>query len=133
MTELETKLLSILKEAREALQFASDSPGGAISDTIWMMHRPETLFDFLDAAIDDVEPAHPSADGWIPWAGGECPVSDGVNVDVRFRYGKIVLKSLADGFRWNHAPGPMAVDPGVDIVAYRIVSTPDSKPSPLGD
>lgn len=45
------QLLEALKEAREALQFANDSPGGAISDTIWMMHRPETLFDFMDAAI----------------------------------------------------------------------------------
>lgn len=40
-----------LREAREALQFANDSPGGGISDTIWMMHRPETLFDFIDAAL----------------------------------------------------------------------------------
>ena len=52
-----TDLLSTLKEAREALQFANDSPGGAVSDTIWMMHRPETLFDFLDAAIASAESA----------------------------------------------------------------------------
>lgn len=45
------ELLEALKEAREALQFANDTPGGAISDTIWMMHRPETLFDFMDVAI----------------------------------------------------------------------------------
>jgi hypothetical protein len=45
------ELEAVLREAREALQFANDSPGGGISDTIWMMHRPETLFDFLDAAL----------------------------------------------------------------------------------
>ena len=46
------ELLSAFKEAREALQFANESPHGGISDTIWMMHGPETLFDFMDAAIE---------------------------------------------------------------------------------
>lgn len=45
------QLLSALKDAREALEFANDTPGGPIIDTIWMMHRPETLLDHLDAAI----------------------------------------------------------------------------------
>lgn len=45
------ELLADFKEAREALQYANENPSGGISDTIWMMHRPETLFDFMDAAI----------------------------------------------------------------------------------
>ena len=49
------ELLAAVKEAREALQFANESPGGGISDTIWMMHRSETLFDFLDAAIEKAQ------------------------------------------------------------------------------
>lgn len=44
-------LLAALIEARHALQFANDSPGGPIVDTIWIMHSPGTIFDFLDAAI----------------------------------------------------------------------------------
>lgn len=48
-------LLRGLKEAREALQFANESPGGPITDTIWMMHGPETLFDFLDSLIEKAE------------------------------------------------------------------------------
>ena len=40
-----------LREVRESLQFANDSPGGPITDTIWMMHRPETLFDFIDSTL----------------------------------------------------------------------------------
>lgn len=47
------RLAAVLKESREALQFANDSPNSPISDTIWMMHRPETLFDFMDAALAD--------------------------------------------------------------------------------
>lgn len=46
------ELLEALTEARHALQFANYTPGGPINDTIWMMHRPETLFDFMDAAIE---------------------------------------------------------------------------------
>ncbi len=55
------QLLEALKEAREALQFANDSPGGPITDTIWMVHEPETLFDFLDSAISAAEAEAPQA------------------------------------------------------------------------
>lgn len=49
------ELLAAIIEARHALQFANDNPGGGINDTIWMMHRSETLFDFMDAAIAKVK------------------------------------------------------------------------------
>ena len=49
------QMLEALKESRQALQFANDSPNGGINDTIWMMHKPETLFDFMDAAIAAAE------------------------------------------------------------------------------
>ena len=49
-------LLIAIQEVREALQFASDSPAGPIRDTIWMMHRPETLFDFIDATLEGLFP-----------------------------------------------------------------------------
>ena len=48
-------LLGKVIEARQALQFANDTPCGPINDTIWMMHGPETLFDFLDSAIASVK------------------------------------------------------------------------------
>lgn len=44
-------LLQVLREVRNALQFANDTPNGGINGTIWMMHSPETLFDYIDAAI----------------------------------------------------------------------------------
>lgn len=46
------ELLATLIESREALQLANDKPNGPIQDTIWMAHRPETLFDYMDAAIE---------------------------------------------------------------------------------
>ncbi len=45
------RLRSVLVEVRHALQFASDSVGGGINDTLWMMHGQETVFDFIDAAL----------------------------------------------------------------------------------
>lgn len=44
-------LRDALQESRHALQFANDSPNGPINDTIWMMHNPETLFDYMDYAL----------------------------------------------------------------------------------
>lgn len=45
------RLRKVLVDVRQALQFANDSPNGGISDTLWMMHSPETVFDFIDAAL----------------------------------------------------------------------------------
>ena len=42
----------ILRHAREALQLANDTPGGPITDTIWMLHDPQTVFEALDEAIE---------------------------------------------------------------------------------
>lgn len=47
----EQKIREALESVREALQMANDSPNGGISDTIWMPHTPQTLFDFIDEAL----------------------------------------------------------------------------------
>lgn len=48
------ELLAALKAARKSLQVANDTPDGPIRDTIW--HGPaETLFDFMDAAIEKAQ------------------------------------------------------------------------------
>lgn len=56
-------LLAAMQEVREALQLANDSPGGIITDTIWMPHRPETLFDFIDATITPLLPESKAENG----------------------------------------------------------------------
>ena len=48
-------LLGALKEARQALQAANDTPAGPIRDTIWMIDTPETLFDFMDSTLAAVQ------------------------------------------------------------------------------
>jgi hypothetical protein len=49
-------LLNALREVREALQFATKNHDGPIRDTIWMVHRPETLFDFIDVTLEGLLP-----------------------------------------------------------------------------
>ena len=58
----------------------------------------------------------PDADGWIPWAGGDCPLERRVRHQVRFRYGDESHWSKCPyGWNWEHTGAP------TDIIAYRIV------------
>lgn len=59
----------------------------------------------------------PDADGWIPWAGGECPVDEKVLVEVRLRSGAACINQEAKmgaDWLWDHDGGPG------DIIAYRV-------------
>jgi len=54
-------------------------------------------------------------DGWIEWAGGECPVADNRVVRVRYRGDFQEDKCIAGSMIWNHSGEED------DIVAYRVV------------
>jgi len=61
-------------------------------------------------------PCFHGGDGWIAWAGGECPVPLTTRVEFRTEIGQknIVLAGAVDwGRRWD----------GHDITAYRIITT----------
>jgi len=59
---------------------------------------------------------------WIDWTGGECPVSDGAIVEVRFLSGVVSDNDLsADHYDWLHTEGFDGPFVG-NIVAYRAVS-----------
>jgi hypothetical protein len=52
---------------------------------------------------------------WIDWAGGDCPVEDGVRIKVRFRDGIVArTDNPATGVRWSNT--------GLrgDVVAYKL-------------
>jgi len=57
------RLRKVLLDVRHALQFANDSPGGGIIDTLWMMHDAETVFDHIDAALGLAEVEHDHSEG----------------------------------------------------------------------
>lgn len=58
----------------------------------------------------------PTEPEWIKWSGGECPVPDGADCEMRFRGGTVS--------RWTHARRLTWLHNGVDgdIVAYRVWS-----------
>lgn len=60
------------------------------------------------------EPLAPSAEGWIEWAGGECPVENTARVDVRWSDGVVMQRKAAWLWRWEHT------DSDPNIIAYRI-------------
>lgn len=62
-------------------------------------------------------------DGWIEWAGGdECPVADGVMIDVRLRGGEPRLPTRGRMYRWDHLSANDRCHP-FDIVAYKVRSS----------
>lgn len=63
------------------------------------------------------EPTGMTADGWIEWKGGECPVEPDAVVEVRMRDGRTATfdDGAVDEFWWGNDGC------SVDILAYRIV------------
>lgn len=57
------------------------------------------------------------ADGWIKWAGGDCPVDSDAIVEVKFRnpIRNKINNDRAGDFNWSHDGF------GGDIIAYRLV------------
>lgn len=58
------------------------------------------------------------ADGWIEWAGGECPVDSDAIVEVKYRKPNLYQfnNDRAGDFTWSHDGF------GGDIIAYRLVN-----------
>ena len=90
--------------------------------TAWTQEQEDTLVEAMSKAIARAEAAlaepQPDADGWIPWAGGECPVLNMSRVDVVHRNGDIFLDRFAgyaQAKTWTHDDHPR------DIIAYRVV------------
>lgn len=63
----------------------------------------------------------PTEPEWIEWAGGECPVADGVQVEIRLRNGQST-QGTGCGYGWHRNIFGWFSE--YDIVAYRILSEP---------
>lgn len=55
-------------------------------------------------------------DGWIKWEGGDCPLPNGVDHEVRFRNGDVTYDDRPETWNWQHDSSLY------DIIAYRLVS-----------
>lgn len=79
----------------------------------------------------------PDADGWIAWKGGECPVDEGVVIDVKFRNGTVQTACAARCDKspnhrywtwiWSHSGHES------DIIAYRLHKPEQVKSTAVGD
>ena len=69
------------------------------------------------AAVVALQPikASPEPGEWIEWKGGECPIADGVQHQVRLRIGDVLTASRAVIWDWWHDKCDG------DIIAYRII------------
>ena len=108
MTEIEQKLLDAMKLAAAQIRRCDYTPA-----------RSTLLAAIKDAEAKSANPVA-DADGWIPWAGGECPVAFETKVDVRHRDGNEYqgFAGYSIARVWDHAGEPR------DIIAYRIVKEP---------
>ena len=98
-----------------------------LSDII--AYRPEpkqtgsaSFDDPDDYGDDEIPPAAPDPDGWIPWRGGERPVDADQRVAIRLVSGKMLHGRAGDFiWSWNFCDGDCAdYTTGGNIVAYRL-------------
>ena len=50
-----TKTIEELTEIRQSLEFANECPNSCINDTLWMVGRPQTIFDAIDSLIEELK------------------------------------------------------------------------------
>jgi hypothetical protein len=79
--------------------------------------------DILAYRVVKPAPAKPAPDGWVKWAGGECPVDPKMQVEVESR-DEDKMAASAGAFIWSH-DGRFG-----DIIAYRVVKPAPTKPAP---
>ena len=85
-------------------------------------YGPDHAVTVARAAIARAEAAlaepQPDADGWIPWAGGDCPVDEKVLVEVKLRSGSAWIDQeamMGADWLWDHDGD------ADDIIFYRVV------------
>ena len=85
----------------------------------WNLSMEEARSAIARAEAALAEP-QPDADGWIPWAGGECPVDSKDWVEAKLRDGKAWISEEGqpgEEWLWDHDGG------ADDIIAYRVVKS----------
>lgn len=63
---------------------------------------------------EQYESALAASEGWIEWGGGECPVPESANVDIKLECGSEKSNAPACSFIWQHSEDVYA------IIAYRL-------------
>ena len=92
----------------------------------------------LERITSELEGITSATDEWIKWHGGECPVSKGTLVDVKYRDGVIQMNTPAGDYDTNPSHSREAIywDNGggyEDIIAYRLSNTAEESLSDYSD
>lgn len=72
------------------------------------------------------------AEGWIDWAGGECPVDKGTMVEVKYRNGTVKPAEPANHYIWTNGYGSITTT-DADIIAYRLHQPKEVETVSAGD
>ena len=108
MNDVTKDLLEALRGCVEHLEYSTQQGGHAFHEARAAIARAEAAL--AEPQID--------ADGWIPWAGVECPVDEKALVEVKLRSGSAWIDQEAQmgaDWLWDHDGG------ADDIIAYRVV------------
>ena len=109
MNEITKELLDVLKMATLQNQLDMLMTGEEL-------RKCESAIAKAEAILAATQPD----DGWIPWEGGERPVTHNTTVEVRLRNGW-EGDLLASAWHWHHATQESSDAKEVDIIAYRVV------------
>lgn len=118
-------LLGAMDQARAALAATQPSADEPVTDSYVQVvpdkcDRIVWRGRYIHLSVGQKTTPQPSYDGWIPWAGGDCPVTHDTVVDVRLRnLGE--GRAVASNWRWRRAIQENSLLGGADIVAYRVV------------
>ena len=110
MNEITKELLDALKSVLFVCDYRKPT-GVQTSNAEFLAHAAIAKAEAILAA------PQPADDGWIPWAGGECPVNGRPLVEVIFR-NNVRDTDKASEYSWDHL-----CESGYDIIAYRVVKS----------
>lgn len=120
-------LESLLKQRDNTIRQLKGRVAEVVGERDWLKARLEEALNLTNQAnADSFEPEQAGCrkqdtqvadDGWIEWAGGECPVDSEVAVEIKFRNGAAggVTQQRAITYRWTDEGSDW------DIIAYRVV------------
>ena len=91
----------------------------------------DSIGDKFWAISSDSKSAYPKVrvrqDHYFGWQGGECPLPDGLIVELSFRGGEIACKKVSDASKycWTHGL-PDITDSDIEIIGFEVLGTADT-------
>ena len=106
------------KEASEAELFYLTVMRLSLGSSDWgedrsqLGHLDKDAIALIEAKFAELRA--PKEPEWIEWYGGECPVAEGADCEVKFRSGECNSEFSSGNWSWKHFAS------GGDIIAYRV-------------